>query len=143
MHVVHVRQLLQALQDNDLEIHGKKYVWGVPEQEYLGHKILAAGMLPLPSHVAAIQEFQVAARFLRDGQLLQEIPSSIACTLRPLTDELRGGKKGSDKLEWSPAMDAAFAGAKQALLSATHLAHRTVGAELFVDALAMHMGACL
>jgi hypothetical protein len=29
-------------------------------------------------------------------------------------------------------MDAAFAGAKQALLSATHLAHPTVGAELSV-----------
>jgi hypothetical protein len=57
---------------------------------------------------------------------------SIARTLRPLTDGLCGGKKGADKLEWSAAMDAAFAGAKQALLSATHLAHPTVGAELSV-----------
>jgi putative transposase len=38
-------------------IHAEKWVWGVPELEYLGHKILAAGVLPLPSHVAAIQEF--------------------------------------------------------------------------------------
>jgi hypothetical protein len=29
----------------------------VLELEYLGHKILAAGVLSLPSHVAAIQEF--------------------------------------------------------------------------------------
>jgi hypothetical protein len=38
-------------------------------------------------------------------------------------------------------MDAAFAGAKKALLSATHLAHPTVGAELsvVVDA---SVGAC-
>jgi hypothetical protein len=42
-------------------------------------------------------------------------------------------------------MDVAFAGAKQALLSATHLAHPTVGAELseVVDTLATHVGASL
>ena len=42
-------------------------------------------------------------------------------------------------------MDAAFAGAKQSLLTATHLAHPTVGAELsvVVDASATHVGACL
>jgi hypothetical protein len=70
---------------------------------------------------------------------------SIARTLRPLTDALRGGRKGADRLEWSAAMDAAFAGAKQSLLTATHLAHPTVGAELsmVVDASATHVGACL
>jgi transposase InsO family protein len=58
---------------------------------------------------------------------------------------LRGGKKGADKLDWSAAMDAAFAGAKQSLLTATHPAHPTVGAELsvVVDASATHVGACL
>jgi hypothetical protein len=68
---------------------------------------------------------------------------SITRTLRPLTDGLRGGRKG--KLEWSVAIYAAFAGAKQALLSATHLAHPTVGAELsvVVDASATHVGTCL
>ncbi len=42
-------------------------------------------------------------------------------------------------------MEAAFAAAKQSLLTATHLAHRTVGAELsvVVDASATHVGACL
>jgi hypothetical protein len=41
-------------------------------------------------------------------------------------------------------MDAAFAGTKQSLLTATHLAHPTVGAELsvVVDTSATHVGAC-
>jgi hypothetical protein len=67
---------------------------------------------------------------------------SIARTLRPLTDALRGGRKGADRLEWSAAMDAAFAAAKQSLLPATHLALPTVGAELsvVVDASATHKG---
>ncbi len=56
-HVIHVRQVLQALQDNGMVIHTEKCVWGVQELEYLGHKISAAGVLPLPSHVAAIQDF--------------------------------------------------------------------------------------
>jgi hypothetical protein len=56
-HVVHKRQVLQALQDNGLVIIGEKNVWAVPELDYLGNRISAAGVLPLPSHVAAIQEF--------------------------------------------------------------------------------------
>ena len=43
---IHVRQVLQALQDNGLVIHAEKCVWGVQELEYLGHKISAAGVLP-------------------------------------------------------------------------------------------------
>jgi hypothetical protein len=67
---------------------------------------------------------------------------SITSTLRPLTDELCSRRK---RLEWSVAMDSAFAAAKQALLSATHLVHPTVGAavSLVVDASVMHVGACL
>jgi hypothetical protein len=43
--------------DNGLVIHAEKCVWGVQELEDLGHKISVAGMLPLPSHVAAVQDF--------------------------------------------------------------------------------------
>jgi hypothetical protein len=56
-HKGHVPHLLQALKDNGLVIRSDKCMWGVSELDYLGHKILAAGVLPLPSHVAPIQEF--------------------------------------------------------------------------------------
>jgi hypothetical protein len=131
-HMVHMQQVPQALQDNGLVIHAEKCVWGVQELEYLGHKISAASVLPLPSHVAAIQDFprhtiiKELQAFLGIVNFYRRFLPSIARTLRPLTDGLRGRKKGADKLEWS-AMDAAFAGAKQALLSATHLAHPTGG----------------
>ncbi len=146
-----MRQVLQALQDNGLVIHAEKCVWGVQELEYLGHKISAAGVLPLPSHVAAIQDFprptiiKELQAFLGMVNFYRRFLPSIARMLRPLTDTLRGGRKGADKLEWSAAMDAAFAGAKQSLLTATHLAHPTVAAELsvVVDASATHVGACL
>jgi hypothetical protein len=150
-HVVHVQQVLKALQDNSLVIHAEKCVWGVQELEYLGHKILAAGVLPLPSHAATIQDFprptiiKELQAFLGIVNFYPRFLPNIARTLRLLTDGLSSGKKGADKLEWSAAMDAAFAGAKQALLSTTHLAHPTVGAELsvVVDASVMHVEACL
>ncbi len=151
-HVIHVRQVLQALQDNGLVTHAEKCVWGVQELEYLGHKISAAGVLPLPSHVAAIQDFprptiiKELQAFLGMVNFYRRFLPSIARTLRPLTDALSRGRKGVDKLEWSATMDAAFAGAKQSLLTATNLAHPPVGAELsvvVVDASATHLGACL
>jgi cleavage and polyadenylation specificity factor subunit 1 len=94
---------------------------------------------PRPSIIKELQAFLGMVNFYR-----RCLPS-IARTLRPLTDALRGSKKGADKLEWSAAMEGAFAAAKQSLLTATHLAHPTVGAELsvVVDASATHVGACL
>ncbi len=108
-------------------------------------------MLPLPSYLAAIQDFprptiiKELQAFLGMVNFYRRFLPSIARTLRPLTDGLRGDRKWLDRLEWSAVIDAAFAGAKQSLLTATHLAHPTVGAELsvVVDASATHVGACL
>jgi hypothetical protein len=104
--------------------------------------------------VAAIQEFpqfphptiiKELQAFLGMVNFFRRLLPRITRTLRPLTDGLRGSKKWSDKMEWSAAMDAAFAGAKQALLSSTQLAHPTVGAKLsvVVNVLVTHVGACL
>jgi hypothetical protein len=53
-HMIHVRQVLQH---KGLVINTEKCMWGVPELEYLSHKTLAVGLLPLPSLLASIQEF--------------------------------------------------------------------------------------
>ena len=91
-------------------------------------------MLPLPSHIAAIQNFSFPS--------IIQVPGVNVCSL---TDELPGGRKGLEKLEWSDAMVSTFAAAKQALLLATHLAHTMKGADLslVVDALAAHLGVCV
>ena len=66
-------------------------------------------------------------------------------TLPPLTDELHSYSKGPDKLSWLETMETAFSSAKQSLLSAMHMAHLVVGAELslVVDTLATHLRVCL
>ena len=69
----------------------------------------------------------------------------IARMLQSLTDKLHSDKKRPEKLEWSAAINAAFAADKQTPLSATHLAHPTVGAEIsvVVDSSATYVDACL
>jgi hypothetical protein len=58
----------------------QREVCGVSELDYLGNKILVAGILPLPSHgchpgVSPPLHYQGAAGIPGDGQLLQEIPT--------------------------------------------------------------------
>ncbi len=66
---------------------------------------------------------QRATSFPRNGQLLQEIPAQCP-------DELGCDKKWSERLEWLVAIEAAFAAAKQTLLSATHLASHSRGSPI-------------
>jgi hypothetical protein len=73
-----VWQVLQALQDNGLVIHVEKYVWGVPELDYLDHQISTAAVLQLHSHVKAIHEFPRPSTVkelhsILGGQLLQQV----------------------------------------------------------------------
>jgi hypothetical protein len=87
---------------------------------------------------------QGAAGLFGHGEFLQAVPAQHRPHAAATDGRFARRHEGVDRLEWSAAMDAAFAGAKQALLTATHLAHPTVGAELsvVVDASATHVGAC-
>jgi hypothetical protein len=147
----HLRQLLSALQKHSLVINAEKCVWGVESIDFLGHRVSSSGVQPLPSHVTAVQDFPRPLT-VKDLQAFQGMVNfyrrflpSIARTLRPLTDALRGGPKGSASVVWTSDCAAAFASAKLALLQAMCLAHPTMGARLSlaVDASATHVGATL
>jgi hypothetical protein len=81
---------------------------GIQELEYLTYKISAAGVLRLPSHMAAIQEFPRPS-LIRELQAFlgmvnfykRFLPSITPYTLQPHTEELRraGRGQGSGKLE--------------------------------------------
>jgi hypothetical protein len=53
-HLQHVRTLFQQLQAAGLVINREKCVFGVVEVDFLGHPVSAAGVLPIASRVAAI-----------------------------------------------------------------------------------------
>jgi hypothetical protein len=61
---------------------------------------------PPPTTIKELQGFLGMVNFYR-----RFIPSA-ATILLPLTNCLRGGRKGGEKVEWTPEMDAAFAAVK-------------------------------
>ncbi len=89
--------------------NGNKCVWGIPVLAYLGHKISTAGVLPLPSLVATIQEFPCPSLIKE----LQAFLGTVNFSRRFLDSEQQQEGVGA------AAMDTAFAAAKQALLSTT------------------------
>jgi hypothetical protein len=56
-HQHHLRQVLALLQVNGLHLNAKKCMWAVAEVEFLGSRVAAAGILPLPERVRIIHAF--------------------------------------------------------------------------------------
>jgi hypothetical protein len=111
----------------------------------------AGGVTPLPTYVSAVLDFprpntvKELQGYLGLLNFYRRFLPAVARTLQPLTDALRGDRKGNDPVEWSAEMEAAFTASKKALASATYLAHPLPGAvlSLSVDASATHIGAGL
>ncbi len=128
-----------------------KCVWGASSIDFLGHCVSARGVQPLPSHVAAVQDFPRPVTvcdlqaFLGIINFYRRFLSEVAKTLKPLTDALCGGLHSTDVVPWTAECAEAFGAAKQALLQAMCLAHLVAGAilSLPVDASATHVGGTL
>ncbi len=118
----------------------------MPELEFLGHSLSAAGLVPLPRQVEAVKAFarprdvKQLQCFLGIINFYRRFIPKAGAILKPLTDSLIGSPKS---LAWTPAMDSAFSAAKAALVAAVPLVHPNSNAEIFLacDALATH-GAC-
>jgi hypothetical protein len=89
--------------------------------DFLGHHISAEGATPLQSHVAAVRDFPPPSTirelqgFLGMVNFYRRFLPGIAHTIAPLTDALKGERKGAAAVEWSAAMQTAFQAAKEAL----------------------------
>ncbi len=56
-HAVHVRQLFTRLREHGLVINLEKCVFGAPSIQFLGRRLSAEGVEPLPENVSAVMEF--------------------------------------------------------------------------------------
>jgi hypothetical protein len=150
-HRQHLCTIFLRLREHGLVINAEKCIFGVPSIDFLGHRVGAAGVTPLPQYVSAVVDFPQPSTvkelqaFLGMLKFYRQFLLSIADILRLLTDSLRGGKKGDDRLEWSTATLQAFQASKKALTGATYLAHPLPRAALSLafDASATHVGARL
>ena len=135
-HESDLRQLFSALRQHGLVVNKGKCVFGVREIDFLGHRVSARGISPLPDKVAAVRRFQrprsvkSLQRFLGLVNFYRRFLPGIAATMRPLTDALAGAPR---QLVWSTAMTSAFESTKKCLAEATLLVHPLPNAELRVS----------
>jgi hypothetical protein len=150
-HLEHLREVSSRLRDAGLVINAEKCVFAETAVEFLGHKVSAAGVEPLRSHVQAvlahpeptnISELQA---FLGTVNFYRRFLPAAARVLKPLTDLLIGGPKGTEPVSLADPQQAAFVAAKDALAAVTCLAHPSQGLQLslMVGASADHIGGAL
>jgi hypothetical protein len=150
-HARHLRELFLRLREHGLVINLEKCVFGVESIDFLGQRVSAAGVAPLPDHVEAVTKFPRPSTvkelqgFLGLVNFYRRFIPAAASILKPLTDSLKGGPKGAERIVWRPPMEKSFHDIKAALAEVTMLAHPLPHAHLSitVDASASHVGACL
>jgi hypothetical protein len=130
----------ELLDVNGLQINPAKCIFAATAIDFLGHRVTAEGIAPLRKHVAALQQLPVPGD-VKSCNISWSLPG-ISGTLRPLTGALCGSPR---RLEVTDTMRAAVAAAKEALASATLLAHPAPLATLSLatNASDSHIGAVL
>ena len=147
-HLEHLRQLFELLSANGLVINKTKCVFGVPELDFLGHRVTAQGIRPLPDRVAALQDCVPPTdrtslqRFLGMMNYYHRFIPHVADILTPLHTQASG--KGQT-IQWSESCQMAFEKAKEALKEAVllHHPHPDAPTSLTVDASNSALGAQL
>ena len=138
-HELHLRQVFQLLSSNGLVINKAKCTFGVKDIDFLGHRVSAKGIQPLPDRITALRECKAPKdrtglqRFLGMINYYHRFLPHVAAILTPLHAQATG--KGQH-LDWSEDCELAFQKAKDALSNATLLHHPRSNAptSLTVDA---------
>ncbi len=83
-HAAHLRQLFLRLREHGLVIYLEKCMFGARTIDFLGHRVTADGVSPLPSHVKArfpqARDGERAARFFGPHQFLQDCAAKASFT---------------------------------------------------------------
>ena len=149
-HVEHLTLLFDRLEENGLVVKVEKCLFGVPEIDFLGHRVSKDGILPLPSKVKAISNFPAPAthtaleQFVGMVNFYHVFVPRAAEVMKPLYKAL-SVKPRPKELEWTSELDLAFQKAKRLLAEATLLHHPVPGAKIVLttDASDIAIGAVL
>ena len=128
-HKSHLRQVFQQLSNHGIVINPAKCVLGVSQLEFLGHRVNAEGILPPTDKVRAIKEFpkpkslRKLREFLGLVNFHRRFIPNCAAILEPLNKLLSTSEHGARQWVWDDKANEAFTSIKEALASATLLAH--------------------
>lgn len=145
-HLIHLRSVLQTLQDHQLFAKHSKCSFGARKVEYLGHFVTKEGVSTDPNKIRAIQEWPTPSTvkqlhsFLGLTGYYQRFIHNYGIICRPLHDLLR-----KDAFIWSNVAEDAFQQLKQALTTAPVLAMPDPNQEFVIetDASGQGLGAIL
>ena len=152
-HLDHLRSVLERLSSHGLTLQATKCEFAQPSLNFLGHRVSAVGIAPLPDRVQAIKDFstptstQQLRKFLGLVNFYRRFLPHCARITQPLCALLRNSKatRGTPGFLWSDAADEAFLATKHALASAVLLVHPVQGCAISVavDASDVAVGAVL
>ena len=146
--------VLHRLHNNGFRINKGKCRFLQQELQFLGHRISATGISPLPEKVDAIKSFprperlKQLRRFLGMINFYHSFCKNLARITAPLSHLLGGeqnSKKANPKIKWTDETIKAFEDSRDALSKKTMLAYRDPSAEtaIFSDASSTAIGATL
>ena len=127
-HRSHLILVLHRLQAAGLAANAEKCEFGKSELDFLGHRVTAGGIEPLPGRVQAIADHPAPTNikelqnFLGVMNFYRRFVPGAARLHRPLTEALKGSPRPTAPVEWTQEMRAAFQAAKDALRSSAGLA---------------------
>ena len=128
-HMAHLRAVFERLAEYGLVINVAKCVLGVSTIDFLGHRVDANGITPLPEKVQAIQDYErpksrrSLRRFLGLVNFFHRFIPHCAELVIPLNDLLMGKAARNAPITWSDRAEAAFLAVKSALANSVLLVH--------------------
>ena len=148
-HMDHLDTVFALLAENGLVVNRPKCVLGVTSLEFLGYRVDANGISPLPERVEAIRATKPPTtvkelqRFLGMLNYYRKFIPHAAHHLTHLFDALKGKPKGA--LKWTSEMDTSFNETKEALAAAAMLRHPRPKANIAItsDASELAIGAVI
>merc|ERR1712107_661326 len=145
-HYQHLQELFDRLERYGLVVNPDKCVLAVPQLEFLGHSISAAGSSPMPDKVQAVADFPLPStvqglmQFVGMLQFYNRFIPRINLLMAPLFKEMAGRKK-QEPVHWTPELKTTFSKAKAALASASLLRHPSLDARTALTTDASDVGA--
>ena len=128
-HLLHLRQVLQRLNDHGIIINPAKCIFGASELDFLGHRVTSRGICPLDDKVQVIRNFpqptsiRKLREFLGMVNFYHRFIPHCASLLTPLNRLLQASGNSPRTFVWDAPASSSFTAIKDALAEAALLAH--------------------
>ena len=140
-HRQHLQEIFTRLTQYGIRVNHSKCILGVPEVDFLGHHVSAAGIAPLPSRVAEIRNFPTPRterqlrKFIGMVTFYHRFIPAASRHLQPLHKllTLKSTSRQDKALQWTDAPLQAFQNCKEALATAALLTHQSPDAPLSIQ----------